>query len=67
MAFLGLGTPQSRRVPKLDMYSLLLMETTNDMSFSLPATKYDEPFQMIGNTSIICFDESLHLNPTLFF
>ena len=24
--------------------SLLLVETTNDMSFSLPETKYDEPF-----------------------
>lgn len=39
-------------VPKLDMYSLLLVETTNDMSFSPPETKYDEPFQVIGNISI---------------
>lgn len=43
------------------------METTNDMPFSPPETKYDEPFQITGNTSIICFDESFHLNPTLFF
>ena len=33
-----------RGVPKLDMYSLLLVETTNDMPFSLPETKYDKPF-----------------------
>lgn len=32
------------------MYSLLFMEATNDMSFSLPETKYDEPFQVIGNS-----------------
>lgn len=32
------------RVPKLDMYSLLPVETINDMPFSLPETKYDEPF-----------------------
>lgn len=43
---------QCRIVPKLDMYSLLLVETTNDMSFSLPETKYDEPFEVIGNISI---------------
>ena len=36
---------------KLDMYSLLFVETTKDMSFSLPETKYDEPFQVIGNIS----------------
>ena len=33
-----------RNVPKLEMYSLLFVETTNDMSFSLPETKYDKPF-----------------------
>ena len=43
------------------------MEATNDMPFSLPEAKYEEPFKIIGNTSIICFDESFHLNPTLFF
>ena len=35
---------QSQRVAKLDMYSLLLMETTNDMPFSPPEAKYDKPF-----------------------
>lgn len=44
---------QSRHVAKLDMYSLLFVETTNDMPFSLPETKYDEPFQMIGNISMV--------------
>ena len=34
----------SPHVPKLDMYSLLLIETTNDMPFPLPETKYDVPF-----------------------
>ena len=33
-----------RHVPKLDMYSLLHMETTNDMPFSLPEAKCDKPF-----------------------
>ena len=33
-----------QHVPILDMYNLLLAETTNDMSFLLPETKYDEPF-----------------------
>ena len=48
---------QPQHVPILDMYSLLLVETTNDMSFSLPETKYDEPFQVIGNisTTILVF------------
>ena len=56
-----------QRVPILDIYNPIIVETTNDMPFSLPETKYEEPFQMIGNTSIICFDESFHFNPTLFF
>ena len=38
-------------VPKLEMYSLLFVETTNDMSFSLPETKYDVHFRVIGNIS----------------
>lgn len=58
---------QCRIVLEVDMHSLLLVEITNDVPFSPPETKYDEPFQMTGNTSIICFDESFHLNPTLFF
>ena len=49
IALLVVGSPQSRHVPKLDMHSLLLVETTNDMPFSPPETKYDEPFQVIGN------------------
>ena len=28
----------------INMYSLSLVETTNDMPFSPPETKYDEPF-----------------------
>ena len=44
IALLIVDMLQSQRVPKLDMYSLLLVETTNDMPFSLPETKYDEPF-----------------------
>ena len=35
------------------MYSLLFTETTNNMSFSPPETKYDEPFQVIGNISMV--------------
>ena len=56
-----------QRVPILDIYNPIIVETTNDMPFSLPETKCEEPFKMIGNKSIICFDESFHLNPTLFF
>ena len=56
-----------QRVPILDIYNPIIVETTNDMPFSLPETKYEEPFKMIENTPIICFDESFHLNPTLFF
>ena len=56
-----------QRVLILDIYNLIIVETTNDMPFSLPETKLEEFFKMIGNTSIICFDESFHLNPTLFF
>ena len=48
-ALLAVDMLQSRHVPKLDMYSLLLVETTNDMPFSLPETKYDEPFRVIAN------------------
>ncbi len=46
MGFIALKSSQRLflRVPKLDMYSLLFVETTNDMPFSLPETKYDEPF-----------------------
>ena len=33
-----------RHTPILDMYSLILVEITNDMSFPLLETKYDEPF-----------------------
>ena len=40
-----------QRVPILNMYSLLLVETTNDMPFFLPETKYDVPFRVIGNIS----------------
>lgn len=44
----------SPHVPKLDMYSLLLVQK-NDMSFSLPETKYEKPFYVsdtiYGNTS----------------
>ena len=46
-----LGSQPFPHVPKLDMYSLLLVEATNDMPFSPPETKYDEPFQVIGNIS----------------
>ena len=35
---------QPQHVPKLDMYSLLLVETTNDMPFSPPEAKYDKTF-----------------------
>ena len=52
IALLVVVMPQFQHVPKLVMYNLLLVETTNDMSFSLPETKYDEPFQVIGNISI---------------
>lgn len=41
---LDIATLLSPHVAKLDMYSLLLVETTNDMPFSLPETKYDKPF-----------------------
>ena len=44
IALLEVDSPQSRHVPKLDMYSLLLVETANDMSFLLPETKYGESF-----------------------
>ena len=39
------------------MYSLLLVETTNDMAFSPPEAKYDKPFQVIRNisTTILVF------------
>ena len=33
IALLVLDMLQFQHVPKLDMYSLILMETTNDMSF----------------------------------
>ena len=56
-----------QRVPILDIYNPIIVETTNDMPFSLPETKYEGPFKMIETTSIICFDESFHFNPTLFF
>lgn len=44
IALLVVDVLQSRHVPKLDMYSLMLAETTNDMPFSSPEAKYDEPF-----------------------
>lgn len=68
IALLVANILQSQHVPILNMYSLLLVETTNDMPFSLPETKYDEPFQVIGNisTTILVFlkpfDKLLHLN-----
>ena len=43
IALLVVDTLQSQHVPKLDMYSLILVGTTNDMPFSPPETKYDEP------------------------
>lgn len=36
--------PQFQRDPILNNHSLLLVEATNDMSFSPPETKYDVPF-----------------------
>ena len=38
IALLVVDMLQSRHVPKLDMYSLLLVETTNDMPFCLVET-----------------------------
>ena len=53
IAFLVVDMLQSQHVPILDMYSLILVEATNDMSFLLPETKYDKPFLVIGNISIV--------------
>ena len=67
IALLVVDMLQFRHVPKLDMYSLLLVETTNDMSFLLPETKYDEPFQVIGNisTAILVFLKPFDKRPRL--
>lgn len=40
---LNIAILQSQHVPILNMYSLILVETINDMSFSPPDTKYDKP------------------------
>lgn len=45
IALLVVDMLQSQHVPKSDMYSLLFVEATNDMSFSPPETKYDELFK----------------------
>ncbi len=44
IALLVVDMLQSRHVVIQSMYSHLLVETTNDMSFPLLETKYDEPF-----------------------
>lgn len=44
IALFVLDSLQSQHVAKLDMYSLLLIETTNDKPFSPPEAKYDKPF-----------------------
>lgn len=44
IALLVVDMLKSQHVPILDMYSLILVEITNDMSFPLLETKYDEPF-----------------------
>ena len=66
IALLVVDMLQSRHVPILNMYSLLLVEATNDMPFSLPETKYDVPFQMIENIPIV-FLNTLRFCMCLFY
>lgn len=42
-----------QRVLLFNMYNLLFVEATNDMSFPPPETKYDEPFRVIGTYPLV--------------